>query len=637
MNANLNRLQNYVIALNLPVFPEKRKVQFQKVLAGILQKSDPSITVDCINVPIKDEVSQGFAFIKCQDYTAARNLVATADYLQLDKNSKELKKRARLILCETYKQIINDNYPKPTLLDVKPPPHPLDKFKHHLNWFLVEPRLFDQIVYTQGKIPHAVYFNHTNATLEEMDLSPDNNSADDFLFSPDGAFLVTKTQDKLNFYCSEDWMQFSVLSYPKLTNYFYSPSGLYMILQNLSQEHDNQNNPFGATVFDLMKSSIIRKFSVDKPPSSAISGTEDYPKVTNTIEFGCGDIIIYQNKEMRLFYPPEFSSKDSKSIDQVFDRFCPSMAHKILFTFRTQVQAAPPRITFYNTETFEQIYTIPKYNTNDAICFWHPTLAVCAVIAITKDKRSLLIYDLRAKNILSFNDEGLKGSVITCAWDPQEDNLCCAAIVKESGSSQIRLYKVNKNLKTFSVGSTGGSTIQYSPGGRFAVVYDGKSRKDVRFYDMENGLIKSLPIEGFDSITWDPSGVFIMVSFYATASSRSSNAKFSIYLFDGSKVLSKQIPDCRKCLWRPRITKIDAQPQDVEVPEKLLDETMHKFGRFGAVDKKTLEEEKKQTQYNQMETFLQFQSVAQYRPNIQKNEAVFTVSIPPASEKINYE
>lgn len=628
---SINRLQDYVVALNLPIFQEAQKQHFQNMLAGILQKTDPTITAESINVPMKDDVSQGFAFIKCKDYIAAKNLVAANDFLKIDKKSKDLKKRVRIISCESFKNIIDDKYQKPALLDVKPPPHSFKEFQHHLNWFLVEPRLFDQIVYTSGKIPHAVYFNHTNATIEEMDLSADNNIADDFVFSPDGAFFVTKAQDRLNFYCAEDWMHFSVISYQRLTNYFYSPSGVYMVLQSL-QERDNNNNPVGATVYDLMRSVIVQKFYVNKPPSGI--SPEDYP---NRIEFGAGDIIIYHNNELRLFYPPEFSYENSKSIGQKFDRFTPSKVHKLLFTFRVQVQSAPPKITFYNTENFEQLYTIPKYNTNDAICFWHPTLAVCAVIAVTKDKRSLIIYDLRNKTVLSFTDESLKGSVLTCAWDPQEDELCCAAIVRENGSSHIRLYKVNKTMKTVSIGVTGGSTIQYSPGGRFAVVYDARDKKDVRFYDMESGLINMLSIEGFDSISWDPSGVFVMISYYASSSKSGSFAKLSIYLFDGSKVLTKQIPDCRKCLWRPRITKVGNQPNETVVPEDLLNETMQKYGRFGAIDKKTLEEEKKQTQYNQMEAFLRFQSGSHYRLSSQPNEVTFKVSIPRQGEKINLE
>ncbi|OHT08983.1 hypothetical protein TRFO_22328 [Tritrichomonas foetus] len=585
-----SRLNEYVIALNLPIFPENRAERFKKFFCSILNKSDPAITAENIQIPLKEGNSQGFAFIKCKDASSARNLILTADYSPIDKNTS-----ARLISPDQFSNYLKGDK-KPQQLEVAP----LPKKPQNFSWYLVDERLFDQIVYSVNKLPRAAWFNHTNASVEDITLPNYIQSTDDFFFSPDGSFFVTRTGNRISTYCGEDWMQFSVIEYPNLKDYYYSPSGRYMILQgDTGCERDNPHKPIGATVYDMLTNTSLLRLCVDR----------DYSK---NIDFGAGDIVLFQGKtEMRAFYPPDY--KKSESIKQVFDHFDPSRTDKVLFTFREAVKSTPPRIAFYSTENFDLLYSISSYNAVDAYCVWHPNLAVCAVVVTTSAKNhkktSMTVYDLQnPKNVLTYNVQDIKGMIVTCAWDPAKDYLKVSAIVEAAGSKQIRLFHITKNINQIAAYTTSGTNLQYSPSGRFAVADDiNNGSVIVQFYDMECGLIKALDMDGIESIEWDPSGVFVM-----TASSRPSGgtAGYSIWLLDGNKVINKKLQGFKKCLWRPRIMILDQKDYDA-VSDK-VDEAVKKYGRFGAVDAKLLEEEKKQQKVKQMQKWRQFTNAGAY-------------------------
>lgn len=623
MNPNTRLLNNYAIALNIPKFPEESADRFKYFLCQSLKKCDSEITVENIKIPMKEGMSQGIAFIKCANASAARTLVETGDFSPIDKKNK-----IRLISGDQYQAFLNDspnNKMKPTLLEVPAPP----ATPNHFSWFLADPRLFDQIVYLVQSLPHAVWFNHTNASLEDVSMPTHLQSCEDIMFSPDGSFLVAKTQDKLSFYCGEDWLQFSIIEYPKLTNYFYSPTGLYMILQAKHETKDNKNAPTGATVFNMQLSRTLQRFAVDNPPEMPGPGGKVVPNnKINRIEFGYNDTIIYQSDKLEAFYPPDFKYETAKKVEQTFDIFSSCKSGPVLFTFRGQVGAAPPTVKFFNTETMECINTGPKYNSTDAQCVWHPNLPVCAIILTNKDRKILCFYDLTdPANVLSYKDDEIKASVVSCAWDPSIKDLKLAAIIESHNMKQIRTYQLGKNFVSATKFATSGTQIQFSPSGRFATVDDIQNGSViVQFYDMENGLIKSVEMNGVESLQWDPSGVFVLAY-----SSRSSNSGFSIYLLDGNKVLIKKIQSFKKCIWRNRL-KYQFEPNAEDpVPKELFESTLAKYGRFGAVDEKLLEEEKKQTRLGLMRDWLKFQdSNNSYKPPTthKTNEVEVTIKIP---------
>ena len=587
----MSLLNKYVIAFNLPVFPEDKKARFLKFFCNVLNKTDPNITQDNINIPMKDGKSQGFAFIECKDNTSAKNLIIAGDFSPIDKTTS-----ARLISPDQFTKYINgDNKPKPLVIEKAQ-----TNKKQSFSWYLVDERLFDQIVYSASKIPHAAWFNHTNASLEEIDLPSYINNCNDFFFSPDGSFFGLQNDNKIYTFCGESWIPFSVIEFPPkgtLHYYGYSPSGRYMLLCGRTDcLKDNPYRPVGAAVYDMLTSSQLLRLCVDQEYSS-------------NVDFGAGDILFFQTKEMRFYYPPDYSAKNSKSINQVFDHFDSSKVTKILFTFRKEVGSSPPRIQFYSTETAEVIYNSVLYNATDAYCIWHPSLAVCAVVVTisvrNKERSYLSVYDLRNPgNVLNFSAQDVKGNILNCAWDPKPTSgeLTLSLILDNNGAKQIRVLQVKTNLNQVAAFPTGVSNIQYSPSGRFAIADDiDNNTSMVQFFDMDSGLILSKEIDGVSDIQWDPSGVFVMIS----SSQKSSSGEFSIYLLDGNKVLTKKQQGFGKCIWRPRIVILD--DKDYDAVKNIVDESFKKYGRFGAIDSKLLEEEKKQTRIKQMKKWLEFQ------------------------------
>jgi hypothetical protein len=297
----------------------------------------------------------------------------------------------------------------------------------------------------------------------------------------------------------------------------------------------------------------------------------------------------------------------------------------MIWTFRSQRTTAPPKITFYSTETGESLYSNASYNARDASAYWHPSLALCAVVVSSEAKgrleSSLVVYDLRDGRVGSYNVQHAKGQVIrSCSWDPvsvkespkdrshPEEVVFLAVVVAFSSGLQIQLFRVGPtSCDRVSAYSTLGTWVFFSPAGRFAVADDTEGGGViVQFYDMRNqaGVIKSLEIDGVEVIQWDPAGVFVMTS---SARTTGRTSGFKIWLLDGNQVLQCQSHGFKKCMWRPH-PSVDLTPEEIEAVKVTAKDEFAKYGRFGVVDAKVREEEQRQQKISKMEKWKNFRA-----------------------------
>ncbi|KAH0788814.1 Eukaryotic translation initiation factor 3 subunit B [Histomonas meleagridis] len=617
----MSRLNHIVVCIGLPKTTESNFEKFKKYfLSKILIKFIPTLTIDNIELPAKDGQSTGIAFIKCQGENGpsqAHSLIVGADHAVFD-----AKTRVRFMSCETFEKYLKGT-DKPVPLTVQPCEHKVQ----HFSWYLVDERLYDQIVYLTNKLPHACWFNPKDASLTQIDLPNHLQSLDDIKFSSDGSFLIGKSGDVLKFYTGENWIHFSSIQYQNLKDYIISPCGRFLLCKALPQgnELDNIYSPHGASIYDILKSSRVFRFPLHKA---------DY----NNISFGHGSCVLtLVNKELRTFSAPAF--KEPKVLSSDIDTFTPSVSSPFVFTFRNSREASPPRIAFYSTTDGKQVHTHASYNATEVEAFWHPNKALCAVVIDTPVKgtmqSSLAIFDLENPNkVGTFNMLDIKkvGSIQSCSWDPKERRI--AVIIETSQGKLIHLYEITTSITRLAVFTAACSEIVYSPFGRFAIAHDIEHRSSiVQFYDMSPnaGIIKSLEIDGIESLEWDPSGAFVM--FTASRSGGSTSGGFSVYLLDGTLVLKESRQGFKKGMWRPRVAKYTEK--DVEAVKDKVDEVYEKYGKFGAADPKVRKEEQHQQKLLKVQKWMAYnkETVAPYRVPQQKQNYNFEIQYAKDIEK----
>ncbi|KAH0786407.1 Eukaryotic translation initiation factor 3 subunit B [Histomonas meleagridis] len=608
----MSRLTNIVVCIGLPKTTEANFEKFKKYfLSKILIKFIPTLTIDNIELPSKDGQSTGIAFIKCtgeNGSSQAHALITGADHAVFD-----AKTRVRFMSCETFEKYLKGS-DKPVPLVVEPCEHKVQ----HFSWYLVDERLYDQIVYLTNKLPHAYWFNPKDASLTQIDLPNHLQSIDDFKFSTDGSFLIGKSGDVLKFYTGENWIHFSSIQYQNIKDYIVSPCGRFLLCKALPQGSDLDNiySPHGASIYDILKSSRVFRFPLHKA---------DY----NKIQFGHGSSVLTMvGKELRVFSAPAF--KEPKVFSSDIDSFSPSISSPYVFTFRKEREASPPRIAFYSITDGKMVHTHASYNAAGAKAYWHPNKALCAVVIETPVKgafqSSLTIFDLENPNkVGTFNIQDTKkvGTIENCSWDPKERRI--SVIIETSQGRLIHLYEITTNTTRLAVYTASCSELIYSPAGRFAVAHDINNGSSlVQFYDMDSqaGIIKSLEISAVESLQWDPNGAFVMANSSRAVGNMSG---FAIYLFDGTLVLKEIRQGFKKGMWRPRVAKYTEK--DVEAVKDKVDEVYEKYGKFGAADPKVRKEEQHLQKIEKVRNWMKFnrESVAPYRIPQQKQNYNFEI------------
>ena len=590
------KLDTLVIAFGLPVVdPAKIQKMKEFFLTRIVQKVDPEVKIEDIEIPTDNESGKtlGAAFITCKDSKQARNIAFRCDNLSFDKSSKE---KMRFLTRDAYEKYLNGtNEPQPIAVEKSSISTP-----QHFSWYLVKDDMLDQIAYCSSNLPHAAWFNHNSAVIQNIDMPKYIQKCDDISFTKDGSFFFTKTESKtplpkLNFYTGEDWIHFSTLEVPNLVEYENSPCGRYLLAKcslPADVDEDNKVVPCGALVYDILTAKLCVRIPLNK-------------KEYNTITFGAGSVILsLQNRVLRCYKGKDF--KEVIEISKEVDRFLPSLTHKYVFTFK---QSNPPKVSFHSTEDANKtIYSRPEFNTISCEPVWHPTKALCASIQTRIVKNhpttSLTVFDLTSEKSIGFLTEEPKGTILSCSWDPTNTNL--AVIISTSTGRQLVVYEIGKSInKICQHPCAGVSNLQFSPAGRFLIADDIKSGSStVEFWDTEAGRIATKNLEGVDALEWDSSGAFL-IAYAKTANA--GGTWFSIFLLDGNQVLKNKIMSLTKVIWRPRSSESLVTKDDIESVKDEVEEIIKKSGKFGAVDQKTREEEMKQLKIEKLKMWDQLE------------------------------
>lgn len=639
------RLDEYVIMLNLPTKAPESKISQLKsaILHNVIHKINPDLTPEDIEIPLAEDDGKkhcsGIGFLHCKNAQTARQIIQRGDMGYIDKNT-----RIKLLDRVSFDKYLSKQ-DVPQKIEVNPIDQKIGP--QHFSWFMRDERLLDQIVFMTNKLPSAVWFNHSSAQLEDIELPHYIQAVDDFRFTPDGRFLVTVSNSKLHFFCGENWIHMNTIEFPGMKDFLFSTKfpTRYVLIKTKNNEYDNNNNPTGAVVYDLLEGRRAQPIPLN---------SSDYDKLC----FGANDVICMgSGRELKLVRIPtkESPSLKIKTICEDADYFSASTVQPLIMTFRKEHEAAPPRISFISSKDCKQIDQYNAYGAVTAETIWHPKLAMCAVLLhITQKKKgqqektSLRIYDLRQKGVKKFHIEDIKG-VVSCAWDPvspprdsgksgtEQPAIQLAVIALASDHSrQLQLYEIKDDLQCVMKHMTSGGRIQYSPAGRFVVVDDIEHNASiVQFYDMHHGLIRPLEMEGVESIQWDPSGVFVM-----TSSSRSyvGASGFSIWLLDGNPVVKNIRQNFKKSIWRPKPI-IDIEQADIDALDpNEVKEAKERYGRFGVVNAEIRLEEEIQQKKIKLQRWINFMSQKDTSYRASKNDVYkFEIQLEKPQENAQQE
>lgn len=582
------KIDSIVIAIGLPPSDEAKVDRMKGYFLGLLQKYDADLKNENIEIPVKDGKTAGIAFITCKDSDAARKLAFTADTMPFDKTFNSV----RFFTRNEYEKYINrTNAPEFTPV-AKPPATPVQ-----FSWFYATQDLLDQIVWLTSKLPHAAWFNHDANHLQPIDLPQYIQASDNISFTNDGSFFVTKSQNKLNFYVGEQWTHFTTIEFPNLnSDYLNSPCGRYIVCKTSNPlDYDNKITPQGAALFDILTGNTLAKIPYTK---------------NDTIQFGAGSNLIstFDNK---VYFYKVFDSKvrgfkgllPAQLLCQEADLVSASPAAKLVYTFRKAKDVLPARNAFYSTETGKEVQAIPAFNATSSTPFWHPKLALCAIVqdrlVKNRTQSSLVIFDLSNERSTANYTEEIKGQINACAWDPSNKHLAC--IIGTSSGRQLVIYDVDKNLvKLCQHPCSGVSGITFSPAGRFFICDDIRGGQGaVQFWDTESGVITKLKdTVNVDEVKWDSSGALVILS---SNKSQAGATWFSIYLFDGNECHMERVTNLSKVFWRPRAAEASLTEQDLKAIEKEDHDLIEKkSAEFGQVDPLKKEEQARRTKVNNL-------------------------------------
>jgi uncharacterized protein with WD repeat len=581
-NLKTQRLNAYAIVTGLPRMLAERVPAMAPRLLARFQDFLPELTAENVEHPISEiehpqthqkvQSTVGLAFVDCGKPETAREFIARADYAPLSRDKKPGEKNDRPFRVLSFQQFEKciAGTTKPAPLEVAPPPPgPSQSF----TWFFTDERLFDQIVFTASNLCHAVWFNHTTAELEDIPLPSYFQHVAEFKFSPDGLWLGARDGSRLNFYAGERWTHCSSFVFDAFggqsdpnDRWSFSSDGRYLLCKTGRLAFDNEQNPSGAAVLDLPMGRVD-KIVLHKADSAWI----DFANGNDILKLSGRDLIVFPMTPRGLGEPVTLSPN--------VDAFAASPEHKLVFTFRRGADAKPPRIAFFVTNSPKPAYSCVAYNAVDATPCWHPSLPVCAVVTHMKAKdqrcdETLTVYDCRRLPPAMHTQTFKRQKVASCAWDPSGDDLRLAVIL--SDPRQIVYFEISTTIVRTNTFLTIGSRLAFSPAGRFAVAHevaDGGIR--LQFFDMREGLIRAVELEGVEDVQWDPSGVFVLTSVQKQG--------FSIWLFDGSLVVRARRPNFGNARWRPRRLDIVDQEHIVAV-EPRVPEAVAQYRRFGVVD-----------------------------------------------------
>lgn len=568
------QLSNYAIALCLPIFTEDKVEKFKKLFVDrVIHKIRPELTEENVMIPLVDvdgvKKSCGCAFIDCKgSIDVVRDLVYRGNNARFDRNTV-----VKFVDKDTFEATLSDkNKPKdPEGLPDAPRPQ-------HSQWFAAgEKTLFDQIMFLSNSLPNAVWFNYTTASLEPIPLPGHIKDIEDFKFTADGSFLVAKekSNERIRVFFGEDWISFNYIDFWKLKDFELSPCGRYILCKTDYLPKDNTFEPLGAAVFNIHYGNKVLRIPLDQC---------DYKNLV----FGAESVIIHMKSDGTL---TSYSGKEyanSKEITTGIMSFKASPAAKMVATFRQGTGAAPPRITFFETDSGEQIHMMPNHNAVSAEAYWHPTKAMCAYAIQSTDKKGYMstisLFDLtEKKSVKTYKITDIKGDVLSCSWEPTSNHV--AVVTKVNATTTITIYDITGNAvdKVIKCFPTSGTRVQWSPSGRFAIADDiAGGSVNVQFFDLyEKGLIKALSIEGITAMEWDQSGMFAMAS---------GKGDFQIFMLDGVQILKKAIGGFKKAVWRPRMIIKDSNGTD---DSQILEENA-RFCQFGTVDAKSREQDLKE-------------------------------------------
>ncbi|EAY07582.1 hypothetical protein TVAG_333940 [Trichomonas vaginalis G3] len=593
------KIDSIVIVIGLPITDESKIDQMSGYFLNLVKPLDPELTKEKIEVPTQDGKTIGALFIVCKDSDSARRLAFIGDYMQFDK-----KNRLRMFINNDYKKYIDSTNAPEQIAVAKPPSTPVE-----FSWYYTQPDMFDQIVYSAAGFPHVCWFNHNTAKLQQIELPQYIQKSNDVFFTNDGSFFVTYSGNKLNFYAGEQWTHFTTLEFPDLRDYLNSPCGRFMLCKSLIPvETDNKNSPNGACIYDILTGKKLVRIPLNRA---------DF----NQIMFGAGSHLIAMiEKKVMLYKAREF--KEVIELCSDADSFSASPATKLVFTFRGQREAAPPRNAFYNTENGQPVHVVAAFNATSATATWHPKLALCCVIQnrIVKscDQSSIIIYDLTNEASIGSFTEEIKGTVNSCAWDPSNKHIAC--IIATSSGRQLIIYDVDKQLtKVFQHPCGGVSNITFSPAGRFFICDDIKAQQPiVQFWDTEAGVIASKNnLEGVGRIEWDSSGAFVIIS---ATPSPGGPSWFAIYLLDGNQVCKERVTNVGRVLWRPRAGEALLTKEDLDAIDKEAEEIVEKSTKFGTIDLKAKEDDAKAAKIQNLQNWRRLAPKRTFGASSNKND-----------------
>jgi hypothetical protein len=125
---------------------------------------------------------------------------------------------------------------------------------------------------------------------------------------------------------------------------------------------------------------------------------------------------------------------------------------------------------------------------------------------------TVTISDMRRGSSSIYTQTFQGKEIFWCVWDSGTNDLRIAIIVaRQNGAQQIHYFEFGKNLNRIITHLTLGSRLQFSPSGRFAMADDIRAHETmIQFFDMREGLLRSVEVSRVDGVEWDSSGVFVL-------------------------------------------------------------------------------------------------------------------------------
>ena len=629
------RLNYICIALGLPIFTEDKVEKFKKVfLDRIIKKFAPDCTTDSIIIPLIEEdgvkKSRGVAFIKMERMDQLEALVQGGDHAALDKKTK-----VRFLKCQNFEEVLAGKGAPDEPAQSKGLPGP-----QHFSWFLMDSRLRDQLGWLTNGNPVVQWFDQTQAKFEEVAINV--KQAEEFGFTPEGAFMVLKRGDKLTFYCGENAAEFGVFSWPKLREWSVSKCGRYLLCKTDDCRHDNVTEPRGAVVYDILMGAQMVKVPVtvyreegksnDRKEFDAIGwGLCPDEKGNNgpmLLSFrrcddnGNGDLIAYVPTGKEREFKPRTLATGVHS-------FAASHVDGSVFVFKPAAGASPPKIFFIASDTQEQILMSSNYHAVSAQAFWHPNQALCAVSIESdskkRDSHALIIYDLRDRKKAKSYSPDVDGTILSCAWEPS--GLHLAVVVNVAGSNTILVYALQDGVKLLHRFKTPGVNVHWSNQGRYAYAEDiAHGTSTLQFLDLYGrGQLNRIDPTGLLSAEWDPFGVYVMAA---------TKSAIMIYLCDGGSLTKLVANNPKFACWRPRPPFAMTDEKAEEIRKQFGAEVIQGLGKISKIDKKIAEEEANRERAEHYERWMELDRAAE---RARKNNTSRLGSKPPFEFTIQIE